>query len=98
MRPRGEEEDPRPSKTQRRDDQQEEEDLVIDHLMEALEEAESDTIHQVSTDCSMPLITCDEPLDVSFMGLNSAKTSPTRLRVRGMGRYVKPLGTKVSCI
>ena len=73
LRPRGEEEDPRPSKTQKRDDQQEEEDLGIDHLMEALEEAESDTIHLASTDCSMPLITCDEPLDVSFMGTEFAQ-------------------------
>ena len=42
LRPRGEEEDTRPSKTQRRDED-EDEVLGID-LMEALEEAESDPI------------------------------------------------------
>ena len=59
-----EEEDARPDRARRLEDDE----VLGIELMEALEEAESDTIHLVSMDCSMPLLTCEEPLDVLLPG------------------------------
>ena len=35
--------------------------------MEALEEAEQRTMHLVSKEIYMPLITCEEPVDISYL-------------------------------
>jgi len=64
-----EEEDARPSKSQRLEDDE----VLGVELMEVLEEVESDTIHLVSAGGSMPLITCDEPLDLSFLDTDYAR-------------------------
>ena len=71
LRPRTEveEEDARPDKARRL----EYDEVLGVELMEALEEAESDTIHLVSMDCSMPLLTCEEPLNVSFLDTDYAR-------------------------
>ena len=69
LRPRNDEEvEDRPSKTQRLDDDE----VLGVELMEALEEAESDTIHLTTLDNSMPLIICDEPQDLSFLSTGHA--------------------------
>ena len=85
LRPRTEveEEEARPEKTRRIDDDE----VLGVELMEALEEAESDTIHLVSLDCSMPLLTCEEPLNISLQ--ITLATSPKLSPVLGMGRFAK---------
>ena len=53
-------------------DLSEEEDVDVS-LMEALEDAEEQTLHMVSLDYCLPMITCEEPVDISFLSSNYAK-------------------------
>ena len=57
----------RPSKSQRTSPDED------DMLMVELEEAETKSIHLTSVDRCMPLITCDEPADISFLGSDYAR-------------------------
>ena len=42
-------------------------------LMEALEEAEAKTIHLTSLEYCLPLIVCEEPVDISYLGSDYAR-------------------------
>ena len=53
-------------------DLSEEEDIDVS-LMEALEDAEEQTLHMVSLDYCLPMITCEEPVDVSFLNSEHAR-------------------------
>ena len=77
LRPRNDEEEgeqevePRPNKSRRTD--VEDEDSPDMGMMEALEESEATTLHLTSGGCYMPLITCDEPMDISYLGFGYAQ-------------------------
>ena len=92
LRPRTEveEEEARPEKTRRVDDDE----VLGIELMEALEEAESDTIHLVSLDRSMPLLTCEEPLNVSFLGTDYARDLSEAIACTRYGEVRQALGDR----
>ena len=52
--------------------QSEDEDVDVG-WMEALEDAEEQTLHMTSLDYCMPLITCEEPVDISFLDSEKAR-------------------------
>ena len=60
----------RPADDEVPQDSSEKEDVDVS-LMEALEDAEEQTLHMTSLDYCLPMITCEEPVDISF--LDSAK-------------------------
>ena len=82
----------RPSKSQRVDS--EGDDLLGLELMEALDEAESSTIHLTSSDRCMPLITCDEPMDVSFLGSDYARDLSEAIACTRVGEVRRALGAR----
>ena len=98
LRPRGPEDgedqgpESRPSKSQRVDD----DDLLGLELMEALDEAESSTIHLTSLDRCMPLITCDAPIDVSFLGSDYARDLSEAIACTRVGEVRRALGERVA--
>ena len=53
-------------------DLSEEEDVDVS-LMEALEDAEEQTLHMTSLDYCLPMITCEEPVDISFLDSAQAR-------------------------
>ena len=60
--------------------------------MEALEEAESDTIHLRSLDRSMPLTICEEPLDLSFLDTDYARDLSDAMACTRYGELRQGLG------
>ena len=101
LRPRIEEEaeedqevEVRPTKSQRRDP--EEEDLPDLGTMEAVEEAESKTLHLTSGDFYMPLITCDEPVDLSYLGTTGAQELSEAIACTRVGEVRRALMDRAS--
>ena len=41
--------------------------------MQALEDAEEQTLHMTSLDYCLPMITCEEPVDISFLDSERAR-------------------------
>ena len=62
-------------------------------LMEALEEAEAKTIHLTSLEYCLPLITCEEPVGISYLDSDYARDLSDAIScTREWERYVKPWG------
>ena len=53
--------------------------------MEALEDAEEQTLHMTSLDYCMPLITCEEPVDISFLDSKKARNVSDAIKCTKVG-------------
>ena len=64
-------------------------------LMEALEEAEANTIHLTSLEYCLPLITCEEPVGISYLDSDYARDLSDAISCTRVGEVREALGRRV---
>ena len=76
-------------------DLSEDEDVDVS-LMEALEDAEEQTLHMTSLDYCLPMITCEEPVDVSFLGSEQARNLSDAIGCSRVGEVLHLLDRRLN--
>jgi len=64
-------------------------------MMKALDEAEARTIHLASSKRCMPLITCDEPVDISLLDSDYAQDLSRAMACTRIGEVRQALGRRM---